>query len=272
MAQINFSELNQMKGACACAKEMNSPILLGTSESESKFFGLEEAVALRNVLQKRLAIPIFLNLDHGKDVEYIRKAIDAGYDMVHYDGSKHPLTENIKNLRTLKKHIGWKDVLIEGEVGRIGNESSRLYNEKFMINEDDLTKPEEAQKYMNDAKPDLLAVSIGNFHGIEASGIDPNLRLDRLDEIREKIGKNVPIVLHGGSGTPEDDIRNAIKRGIVKINVNTEVRLAFTGNLRRALSADPEEIVPYKYLVEPQKSVSRVTKAKIKLFGSEGKI
>ena len=114
-------------------------------------------------------------------------------------------------------------------------------------------------------------MSIGNFHGIEISGVDPNLKLDILNKIKREIDETL-LVLHGGSGIPEDDIREAIELGIVKININTELRLAFSGNLRRVLNSDPDEIVPYKYLSSAQKSVEKVVALKIELFGSENKI
>ena len=270
IGQFNFSDLNQMQAIVKSSKKLNSPLLLATSESESKFFGLEEAVALRDVLIKKTGLPIFLNLDHGKSFEYLKQAIDAGYDMVHFDGSKLPLEENIKITKEVVKYGKKKGVLVEGEVGRIGTDSSKLYSEKFEIKEEDLTKPDEAKKYIDETKVNLLAVSIGNFHGIEISGIDPNLRLDILKEIRNKTDE-VMLVLHGGSGTPEDDIKEAIKIGIVKININTELRLAFSGNLRRFLDNNPEEIVPYKFLVDARNSVENLVDRKIKLFGSENK-
>lgn len=272
MGQFNFSDFTQMKGIVAVAEQMKVPVILGTSEGESKFFGLEEAVALRNVLRKKFNLPIFLNLDHGKSLEYAKQAIDAGYDMVHFDGSKLPLDENMKITREVVKYAKWRGVLVEGEVGRIGNESSKLYDEKFVINEEDLTKPEDAKKFIKETGADLLAVSIGNFHGIEASGIDPHLRLDKLAEISETLRqaqgstKNAFFVLHGGSGTHEEDVKEAIKLGIVKININTELRLAFSGNLRRELANNPEEIVPYKYLPHAQKSVEKLVEHKIRLF------
>ena len=115
----------------------------------------------------------------------------------------------------------------------------------------------------------MLAVSVGTFHGMDISGITPHIRLERLKEIGDSL--NVFLVLHGGSGTPEDDIKEAIKLGIVKININTELRLAYSGNLRKALS-DINEITPYKFLAEPAKSVRNVTAYKIELFGSKNKI
>ena len=283
-----------MKAIVASAEKMKSPIILGTSEGESKFFGLQEAVALRDVLRRRTGLPIFLNLDHGhyfpagggpaSGWEYLKEAIDAGYDMVHFDGSKLPLEDsprgeagNIKITKAVVKYAKWRGVLVEGEVGRIGTDSSKLYSEKFEIKEEDLTKPEDAEKFVNETKVDLLAVSIGNFHGIEVSGICPNLRLDILEKINVALRqaqdktKNAFLVLHGGSGTPEDDIKEAIKIGIVKININTELRLAFSGNLRRFLDNNPEEIVPYKFLADAKNSVEKVVELKIRLFGNEGK-
>ena len=259
-----------MKAILNSAKNMKSPVILGTSEGESSFFGLEEAVALRNVLRKKTGLPIFLNLDHGKSFEYLKKAIDAGYDMVHFDGSKLPLEENIKTTKEVVKYAKWKGVTVEGEVGRIGNDSSKLYSEKFEINEADLTKPEEALRFLKETKADLLAVSIGNFHGIEISGIGPNLRLDVLKMVKEAAGSAL-LVLHGGSGTPEDDIKEAINMGIVKININTEIRLAFSGNLRRFLDNNKEEIVPYKFLSDAKNSVEKLVERKINLFGSANK-
>jgi len=269
IGQFNFSDFSQMKAIVSKCAELKAPVILGTSEGESKFFGLDEAVAIRNVLRKKTNLPIFLNLDHGKSFEYLKQAIDAGYDSVHFDGSKLPLEENIKITKEVVKCARWEDVLVEGEVGRMGTDSSKIYSEKFEIKEEDLTKPAEAVEFLQKTKADLLAVCIGSFHGIEVSGICPNLRLDLLKEIKNKVG-SAPLVLHGGSGTPEDDIKEAVKRGIVKININTELRLAFSGNLKRALNR-AEEIVPYKYLPEAQKSVESVVARKIGLFGSAGR-
>ncbi|MFA5947750.1 MAG: class II fructose-bisphosphate aldolase [Candidatus Gracilibacteria bacterium] len=271
IGQFNFSDFTQLKAIVEKSAELKSPVILGTSEGESKFFGLDEAVALRNVLRTKYNLPIFLNLDHGKSFDYVKQAIDAGYDMVHFDGSKLPLEENIKITKEVVKYAKWRKVTVEGEVGRLGTDSSKLYSDKFEIKEEDLTKPEEALRYLKETKADLLAVSIGNFHGIEISGIDPNLKLDVLKAIREKIG-NTFLVLHGGSGTPEDDIKEAIQLGINKVNINTELRVTFSGNLRKALNADVEEIVPYKFLQDAKDSVARVVGWKIKMFGSENKI
>ncbi len=270
IGQFNFSTFTQLKAIVEAGKNLKSPVILGTSEGESKFFGLKEAVAIRNVLRKETNLPIFLNLDHGKSFEYLKQAIDAGYDAVHFDGSKLPLEENIKITKEVVKYAKWRKVLVEGEVGKIGTDSSKIYSEKFEIKEENLTKSDEAQKFVKETNVDVLAISMGNFHGIGALGIDPNLRLDVLMAVKEKVS-NMLFVLHGGSGVLEEDIKEAIKMGIVKININTELRVAFSDNLRKTLNNDPTETTPYKYLPEAEKAVQNIVESKIALFSSQNK-
>lgn len=269
IGQFNFSDWSQVRGIVAAASALRAPIILGTSEGESRFVGLKEAVAMRDALRAKTGLPIFLNLDHGKSVEYLKEAIEAGYDMVHFDGSKLPLEENIALTREVKSFAKWHGVLVEGEVGKIGTDASRLYQEKFEIKETDLTKVEDAEKFIKKTKVDLLAVSVGTFHGMDVSGSAPHIRMDRLAEIAMQIKK--PLVLHGGSGTPEEDIRKSIDKGIAKININTETRLAFAGALRKTLENNKDEIVPYKFLPEAIEAVRLVTEKNIKLFGSDGR-
>ncbi len=270
IGQFNFSTFEQVKGIVEAAKKLKSPIILGTSEGESKFVGLQEAVAMRNVLRKKTGLPIFLNLDHGKSFEYLKEAINAGYDMVHFDGSKLSLEENIKISKKVVAAAKKKGVVVEGEVGRIGTDASRVYEEKFEIKEGELTNVKDAELYMKKTGVDVLAVSVGTFHGIDVSGVSPHIRMDRLREINDKIS-TVPLVLHGGSGTPEKDLKEAIKLGICKVNINTETRLAFSNTLRKKLEIDKNEIVPYKYFPEAILAVQGVAEKYIGLFGSEGK-
>lgn len=289
IGQFNFSTFEQVKGIVAAAEKLKAPIILGTSEGESKFIGLQEAVAIRDVLRKKTYVPIFLNLDHGKSFEYLKGAIAAGYDMVHFDGSKLPLEENTRISKEVAKYAKWLrlrqcfggqgGVVVEGEVGRFGTDASRIYAEKFEIKEEDLTNPSDAEKYVKVTGVDILAVSVGTFHGIDITGVSPNLRLERLKEIGEVLRRSTPqdktkpigFVLHGGSGTPENDIREAIKLGIVKININTEIRAAFSNALKNCLEKNPSEITPYKYLIEPINAVQAIVEEKIKLFGAIGK-
>jgi len=270
IGQFNFSDFSQFKGIVQACQNVASPVIIGTSEGESRFVGLQEAVAMRDVLRKKTGVPIFLNLDHGKSFEYLKEAILAGYDMVHFDGSKLPLDENIKTSKKVVAFAHKKGVIVEGEIGKIGSDASKVYTEKFEIKEEDLTKVEDAVYYLKQVKVDLLAVSVGTFHGIDISGTSPHIRLERLKAIVEKV--STPLTLHGSSGTPIEDLKEAIQLGIYKINVNTDIRLAFSNTLRKFFQENPSEITPYKYLLEPTEAVRVVIEDKIKLFGSTNKI
>lgn len=269
IGQFNFSDFSQVKGIVQAAQNLKSPIILGTSEGESKFVGLQEAVAMRDVLRKKTGLPIFLNLDHGKSFEYLKEAILAGYDMVHFDGSKLPLEENIKISQQVVKFARWRGVVVEGEIGKFPTDASTVYQEKFEIKEEYLTGTKEAKEYVRGVKVNMLAVSVGTFHGIDNTGISPRIRLDRLKEISDSI--KLPFVLHGGSGTPEEDLKSAINLGITKININTDLRVAFSNTLRATLEKDKNVITPYQYLSDAVVAVQKVIEEKIALFGSASK-
>jgi len=271
IGQFNISNLETLKGVVFAAQNLNSPIIIGTSENESKFLGLKETVALVDYFRKETKLPIFLNLDHGKSFDYIKKAIDCGFDMVSFDGSVLNLQENIKITKEIVKFAHSKGVFIEGEFNFITG-SSRVLSENPEIKETDLTNPEDAERFAKETGVDSLAVNIGTFHGISASGINPHINLQRLKEIEERVNNKAFLVLHGGSGTPEEDIKEAIKLGIVKININTELRIAFTNALKDSFVDNPKEVVPYKYLQNSIGTVQKVVENKIKLFGSQNRI
>ena len=261
IGQFNFSNLETLKAIVQAAEKLKSPTIVGTSEGESKFVGLEQAAALVKSYREKTKLPIILNLDHGRSFDYIKKAIDAGYDAVHFDGSGLSLEKNIQETKKVVNYARKHGVLVEGEAGVIGD----VGKQKGV-----LTEPKDALRFVKETKVDSLAVAIGNLHGIEASGINPKLNLKRLREIKEKIG-NIPLVLHGGSGTPEADIKKAIKSGIVKININTELRMAYTNTLKKSFQEKPTEIVSYKYMPLVVEAVQKIVEEKIRLFGSQNK-
>lgn len=253
MGQFNFSSLEVLKAIISAAAKLRSPFIAGTSEGESRFLGgPKQVVSLVKVLKGKTGIPFFLNLDHGQSLDYIKEAVEAGYSSVHFDGSKLPLKENIALTKKVVQLARKRRVMVEGEVGVIGG---------------DLTEPEEAEKFLRETRVDSLAVNVGTWHGKgKKTGID----FQRLADIK-KIVKNVPLVLHGGSGVPPAHIRKAIRGGIAKININTELRTAFTAALKKQLAERPEEVTPYKYLPEAILAVERVVGEKIKLFGSRNR-
>jgi len=271
IGQFNISNLETLRAIVKAAQNLKSPVIIGTSEGESKFMGPGEAVALVASFRKQYGLPIFLNLDHGKNFDYIKEVIDLGYDAVHFDGSELNLEENIKMSRKVVEYSHKKKVFIEGEVGIIAGASEILKNIPE-IKEENFTKPEEALKFVKEAKVDSLAINVGTLHGMGILKKDPSINLDRLKEIKEKLAGKAFLVLHGGSGTQEEDIRKAIELGIVKININTELRAAFTDTLEKSMKENPEEITPYKYFPEVIDAVQKIVEDKIKLFGSDNKI
>ncbi|PIU43893.1 MAG: ketose-bisphosphate aldolase [Candidatus Nealsonbacteria bacterium CG07_land_8_20_14_0_80_39_13] len=262
IGQFNFSNLETLKAVIGAAKKSKSPVILGTSEGESSFVGLKQAVALVKSYREETGLPLFLNLDHGKSFSYIKEAIDSGYDTVHFDGSGLPLAENIKETVKVLKYAKKFKVFVEGEVGVIGQASE---------SKETLTDVAEALEFARKTGVDRLAVSIGSVHGIEKGGINPGLNLERLAEIRKAL-KDIPLVLHGGSGTPEEDVRKAIRIGMAKVNINTELRMAYTENLRASLDEKKDENTPYKYMSKAIEAVQRIVEGKIKLFSSDNKI
>ncbi|MDO8663651.1 MAG: class II fructose-bisphosphate aldolase [Candidatus Wildermuthbacteria bacterium] len=253
IGHFNISNLETLRAIVASSQNLKSPVIIGTSEGEGRFIGLQQAVALVRSFREEAGLPIFLNLDHGKTLEYIKKAIDAGYDSVHFDGSALPLEENIKTAKEIVKFAHKKNVLVEGGVGEIGGE---------------LTDPAAAEKFIQETEIDSLAANIGTWHGEgEKTGID----FSRLKEIKERVGDKVFLVLHGGSGVPSGHIKQVIEWGISVIHISTELRLAFTSALRKSLQENAQETIPYKYMPRVVEAVQRVVEEKIKLFGSRNR-
>ena len=258
IGQFNFSTLEQMRGVVDAAEESQVPVILGTSEGESRFLGLKEAVALRDVFREQYP-EIYLNLDHGRDLDWVKKAIDAGYDMIHFDGSKLPLDENIKKTKKVVEMAGEK-VVVEGEVGHVGGASN--VHEGAPKGVENLTSTKKIAKFISRTKVDLCAFSIGNVHGVYTEM--PKLNFDRLTEISETT--DVGLVMHGGSGIDDDDIRRAIDKGVVKVNVNTELRNEWRDEIERSFNKNRDTVTPYK-LFENLPSVTRKkVKEKINIF------
>jgi fructose-bisphosphate aldolase class II len=145
-------------------------------------------------------------------------------------------------------------------------------HEAIEIKQEDLTESREAEEFVNQTGVDSLAIAIGNIHGVFKSSQNPHLFLDRLEEINKQVGDKVGLVLHGGSGTPEEDIKKAVQLGIVKVNVNTELRVAYTEALKKSLGDNPKQMTPYKIMPSVVEVVQKVVEEKIKLFGSGNKL
>lgn len=269
LPQFNFSTAEQLQGIVQAAVRLKAPLLVGTSEGDSGFLGKAQAVALVESYRKEARFPIFLNFDHGHSFESIREAIEAGYDAVHFDGSRLPFLKNIAETKRVvalaRKH---KISIVEGEIGEVPGGHSVLHKEKtFHLSSKDLSDPEEARVFAQKTKVDSLAVLIGTVHGVYKK--NPRLDLDLLQEIKKRV--RTFLVLHGGSGTPPRDLLKAVKSGVVKVNISTELRAAFTNTLRTTLKEKPEEITPYKILLPSVQAVQKVAERHIQFLGSANK-
>lgn len=270
LPQFNFSSAEQLQGIVEAAVRQKAPLLLGTSERDSSFLGKSQAAALVQAFRKDTGLPIFLNLDHGSSLESVKEAIEAGYDAVHFDGSKLPFLKNIGETKRVvafaKKH---RISVVEGEIGEVPGGHSVLHKDKiFHLSSKDLTDPEEARVFVQKTKVESLAVLVGTVHGVYKK--NPNLDLERLQEIKKRV--RCFLVLHGGSGTPKTDLLRAVKTGVVKVNISTELRVAFAENLRKTLRENPEEVIPYKIFPPAISAVRKVAEQAILFFGSANKI
>lgn len=251
IGQFNFSTLEQLRGIMKAAANMKSPVILGTSEGEIKFLGIKEAIALVEILKIKYKVAAFLNLDHGKDMDLIKEVVDFGYSGVHFDGSLIKLKKNIQYAKKVAVLAHSKGLIAEGEIDDI--------NAKV------LTGPKEAEEFVKKTNIDSLAIAIGNIHGYHK---DVSLDIERVKEMSSNI--KVFLVLHGGSGVSAGQIKKAIRAGISKININTELRIAWRQGIEKGFKR--EEIKPYNVLPEAENAVQKKVEEKIKLFNSFNKI
>lgn len=271
IGHFNFSNLETLHAITHTARALSVPVIVGTSEGERNFVGVRQAVALVRSLREEFNHPVFLNADHTYSFEKVKEALDAGYDAVIFDGTERPFEENV---RVTAQCVAYArrtrpEVIVEGELGFIGKSSE--VHERIPtgvdISEANLTKPEEAARFVAETGIQLLAPAVGNLHGMLEGGKDPALHIERLAAIRKAAG--VPLVLHGASGNTPSDIKRAIAAGVSVVHINTELRVAYRQGLVRGLEGHPDEIAPYKYLKEAQKAVLNVVEERLKEL-SEG--
>ncbi len=271
LPHFNISDAVTLRGICEAAQELSSPLLIGTSEGERKFIGLKEAVSMIALAREEYGIPVFLNADHSYSVQSAKEAIDAGYDSVHIDLSKLSFDENLKGTKEIVNYASRRrsDISVEGEVGYLVTESSKVYKKAVEIPPESLTKPEEAERFVKETGVDRFAPAVGNLHGIAAN--TPNIDIERIKAIRKGIGDKT-LVLHGGSGISDAQIKEAVRAGINNVHVNTEIRVAYVEALREFLADNPEETTPYKIFAPIVDNVKQKAAEKIKLFGAENRV
>lgn len=268
---FNVDSLDIFKAICLAGQRKKSPLILEFSQGEVGYFGLKNIVDLVINAQEEYKIPILLNLDHAKKVEDCQAAIgQPGFNIIHYDGSELGFGENAANTKKVTDSAHAKGLLVEGEIDKIGG-SSEVHGEDIDLEEikKSYTKPEEAKKFVEQTGVDVFAPVFGNVHGTFPN--QPDLDFELLKRVREAVDETF-LSLHGGSGIPAEQVKEAIKvGGIVKINVNTEIRQAFHDALGEKMGEEPNQYAYYKMTPDVINSVAAVVEGKIDVFGSSGK-
>ena len=268
VGQFNINNLEWTKAILLTAQELNSPVILGVSEGAGKYMcGYKTVVGMVNGMLEELniTVPVALHLDHGS-YEGAKACIEAGFSSIMFDGSHYPIEENVEKTKELVGICKEKGLSIEAEVGSIGGE------EDGVIGAGECADPNEC-KMVTDLGVTMLAAGIGNIHGKYPKNW-AGLSFETLAAVQEKTG-TMPLVLHGGTGIPEDMIKKAISLGVSKINVNTECQLAFQEATRAYIEAgkdlEGKGFDPRKLLAPGTEAIKATVKEKMELFGSVGK-
>ena len=268
VGQFNINNLEWTKSILLTAQELKSPVILGVSEGAGKYMtGYKTVVGMVNGMMEELGItvPVALHLDHGS-YEGCLKCVEAGFSSIMFDGSHYPIEENIEKTKELVKIANEHGMSLEAEVGSIGGE------EDGVIGRGECADPDEC-KAIADLGVTMLAAGIGNIHGKYPANWE-GLSFETLAAVSEKVG-NMPLVLHGGTGIPADQIKKAISLGVSKINVNTECQLSFAEATRKYIEAgkdlEGKGFDPRKLLAPGAEAIKATVKEKMELFGSVGK-
>lgn len=276
IGHFNIANLEQLKAIAQVGRRLNVPVIIGVSEGEREYLGVHH---VRDLVEsynrehaKEKGFRLFLNADHTKSFEKAKEAAENGFDAVLFDGSKLSLEENITRTKQVVRAVkrGWrlwrKEVLVEGELGYIGGASEIRDGvpEGAAIKPEDLTKPEDAARFVEETGVDMLAPAVGNIHGMMEHAPEPRLDIARIRAIKEAV--RIPLVLHGASGNTDEDLRAAIEAGISIIHISTELRVAWRRSLEEELAEHPKEVAPYKVMPDVLAAMEKVVEHHLRLF------
>lgn len=268
LGHFNISDSNQLDAIARASIQTGIPAIIGLSEGERAYFPLTHAKALIDSYRKE-GVPLYLNADHTYTIEKVHEAIASCVDSVVVDGAQLPFEDNIMLLSAAVASARGsnRDILVEGELGYIGTSSSVMDTipEGAAITEDMMTKPDELQTLVSRSGIDAVAPAVGNIHGIVTSG-QPALSIDRIAILAEHAG--VPLVLHGGSGSSDEEFVAAIRAGIAIIHINTDLRVLYKNGLIRELGKEGGQVAPYKFLSPVVVDMTNYVAQKMQLFWS----
>lgn len=262
---FNVHSFDSIFWVLEAASELKSPVILQTTVGTVSTLGAKNIVEVVKTAAEHYRVPTGLHLDHCTDYQVIKEAIRAGYTSVMIDASMHPFEENVeqtKQVIDLAKSLG---VNVEAELGKVGG-----VEDDIVVNEEDAQKavPSECKLFVELTGVATLAPAIGTAHGIYKG--DPDIDFDRIEEIAKLV--DVPLVLHGGSAVPDEDVRRCVSLGMAKVNVSTELKNAYSEAIRNHFEVDPESLDPRAYLQKAKDAAKDMAKSKIRIVGSEGKV
>jgi len=268
---FDISNYEMMRAVLETCEEERSPALLMGLGVDLEGRNMQLLTGMVRECAKHFDIPVCFHLDHATDFPLIQKAVDAGFSSVMYDGSVLPFGENAENTAEVVQFAHARGVTVEAELGHVGNASVGSISETGTDSDpgESLTVPEEVARFIELTDVDALAVAIGTAHGVYQK--TPELRIDRLDEIMAVCER--PLVLHGGSGTPDDQMQNAIHHGITKINIYSDVVSAMNKGLKDKLNAmDNPATWPFLVFADARERMKAVVRNKLRTFGSAGRL
>ena len=264
VGQFNINNLEWTQAVLTAAQENNSPVILGVSEGAGKYMGgptVVSAMVTALLDSMDITVPVALHLDHGSSFETCKEAIDAGFSSVMIDGSHDPINDNIELTKKVVEYAHANGASVEAEVGTVGGE------EDGVVGGVQYADLEECKRMVTEANVDALAAALGSVHGTYDG--EPQLGFDEMQAISEATG--APLVLHGGSGIPEFQVKKAIERGHAKINVNTELQQQWTKAVREKLNTDDKVYDPRKVIKPGFDAIVKTTKETMDMFGSSNK-
>ncbi|HJC50345.1 MAG TPA: class II fructose-1,6-bisphosphate aldolase [Candidatus Anaerostipes avistercoris] len=260
---FNVENMEMVQAVLEAAEELRSPVIMQTTPSTVRYAGLDYYLANVRTAAEKTDIPVVMHLDHGNSFELAMQALRTGYTSIMIDGSHESFEDNMKVSKSVVEACHPSGIPVEAELGKVGGKEDDLDGG----DNNPYTDPEEAKEFVKKTGVDSLAVGIGTAHGIYKG--EPKLQFDILSEISKVV--DIPLVLHGTSGVPDEAVKECIRRGICKVNYATDLRIAFTEGLENYLKKHPGTIDPKKYNAAGRAKVKEYVMEKIKVCGSEGK-
>ncbi|MCF6461184.1 class II fructose-1,6-bisphosphate aldolase [Clostridium sp. Cult3] len=261
---FNVNNMEIVQAIIEAAEETNSPVILQASQGGLKYAGVEYIAELGKLAARNAKVPVALHLDHGTDFDQVMLCIRHGFTSVMIDGSRFELDGNIAITKKVIEVAHVVGVSVEAELGKIGGTEDHITVEE---KDATFTDPKEAKRFVDETNVDSLAIAVGTAHGLYKG--EPKLDYDRIKTIKELL--DIPLVLHGSSGVPEESIKKAVSLGINKINIDTDLRVAFSNAIKDFIKENPDNIDPRKILGPAKEAMKEAVAEKMRLFGSAGR-